>query len=420
MAKVYDKSKNVYDASKERIREQLNNFPDYYVSFSGGKDSGVLVNLVIEVAKEENKLPVKVVFSDLECIYMETERYVKSIMDLKEVEPYWLCLPEIDENASSIYERYYTMWDPLKKDIWARDMPKMNYVINEHNIPKELNKYLNLNSISEWSISKFGEFLCDKNKVDKICNFIGMRADESYGRHMTIATQKNRNKKNQYTYLTKDGCDRTWTSLPIYDWEFSDIWHYYSVNNLDYNRVYDSFLKIGLPYSEMRTCYALGEEQKKSLYIYSLIEPETYDRLVQRVQGVNFGKIYNKTNINRGKIKKPNNITWQEYMHILLADLPEEISYNFKEKFNIVYNYHTKMYCDKLGLDFEFIACDSRKESKEKAKENNMPIKYFFSYETLCGAIIKRDFVFKKYGFGYSKKMEDRITEIKEKWESKL
>lgn len=418
--KVYNKNKNVYEASLERIKWAINNFDDFYVSFSGGKDSGVLVNLVIEVAESLNKLPVKVVFSDLECIYKETERYVKSIMDSDKVKPYWLCLPEIDENASSVYERYYTMWDKNKASIWARDMPSMDYVINENNIPEKLKPYLNLQSISEWSISKFGEYLCDENNVENICNFIGMRADESYGRHMAIATQKHRNKKNQYTYLTKDECNRTWTCLPIYDWNFSDIWHYYACKNLDYNKVYDSFLKIGLPYSEMRTCYALGEEQKKSLYIYSMIEPETYDRLLKRVQGVNFGKLYNKTNINRGKIKKPENVNWEQYMHILLSELPGDISDNFKEKFNLVYNYHKKMYCDKLGLDFSFIECDSRMESKNKSKENDMPIKYFFSYETMCGAIIKRDFVFKKYGFGYSNKMEKRINEIQKKWESKL
>jgi predicted phosphoadenosine phosphosulfate sulfurtransferase len=49
-----------------------------------------------------------------------------------------------------------------------------------------------------------------------------------------------------------------------------------------------------------------------------------------------------------------------------------------------------------------------------------MPIKYFFSYETLCGAVIRRDFVFKKYGFGYSNKMSKRIEEIQGKWNQEL
>jgi predicted phosphoadenosine phosphosulfate sulfurtransferase len=408
---------NVYEASKLRIKENIENFEDFYVSFSGGKDSGVLIHLVIEVAKEMNRLPVKVVFSDLEMIYNETERYAKTIMDMEEVEPYWLCLPEIDENASSIYERYYRMWDDSKKDIWAREMPKMKYVINQHNMDDILKKYVDLNDISEWSISVFGEYLCDKYKLNNICNFIGLRANESYGRYMAIATEKNRIKKNQYTYLTKDKNTRTWTSLPIYDWVFADIWYYYSSNKLDYNRVYDKFLKIGIPESEMRTCYALGEEQKKSLWMYSLIEPETFDRLLQRVEGVNFGKLYNTTNINRGKLKKPANISWKQYVDILLAELPPLAKSNFIEKFNIVYRYHTVMYCDKMNLDFDFIACDSRAEEKIKSKEYDLPYKVFFSYETLCGAIIKRDFVMKVYGFGYSNKMVNRVKNIETDWD---
>src|SRR5690606_11411401 len=314
--KVYNTNINVYEASKIRIKEQINSFPDFYVSFSGGKDSGVLINLVIECATELNRLPVKCVFSDLEAIFMETERYVKSIMEDLNVDPYWLCIEELDDNASSVYERYFKICDSQKKDSWIREMPSMPYVINMNNIDPLFKKYID-GSLENWSIECFGEYLCDKLNIDSICNFIGMRADESYGRHMTIATQKHRNKKNQYTYLTKNEAKRTWTCLPIYDWETSDIWHYYSINNLDYNRVYDSMFKYGLSLSQMRTCSALGEEQKKSLYLWKIIEPDTFDKMINRVQGVNFGANYNHTNLNRGKVVKPKNITWKQYLEIL-------------------------------------------------------------------------------------------------------
>lgn len=415
MAKKY-LDKNVYEASIERIEFALNHFDDFYVSFSGGKDSGVLINLVIDVAKKLNKLPVKTVFSDLECIYQKTVDYTKHIMELPEVEPYWLCFDEIDQNASSVFERYYRMWDESKKEKWIRPMPKENYVINIHNCPSEFKKYLKLDSIDDWSIEMIGEYFCDISGAKNICNFIGMRADESYGRHMAIKTQKNRNKINNHTYMTKNEATRTWTCLPIYDWCFPDIWKYYTLENKNYNIVYDDFLKIGIPESEMRTCFAFGEEQKKSLWMWSQIESETWEKLVNRVEGANFGKIYNHTNINRGKIKKPDNVTWKEYCNILLNNLPPLAKDNFTEKFEIVYNYHKKMYSEKEGIDFNLIECDSRKEAKNKVIETGLSIKYFFSYETLCGAIIKRDFVFKKYGFGYSNKMLKRVEEMQKKW----
>jgi len=403
---------NVYEAAKERITDSINHFEDFYISFSGGKDSGVLVNLVIEVAKELNRLPIKVVFSDLEVIYQETSRYVQSIMDLPEVEPYWLCVEELEDNASSVYERFYKTWDKNKKDLWVRDMPDMSYVINIDNCPKDFRKYLKLGNIDYWSVYSFGEYLCDKNNTNNICNFIGMRSSESYGRHMAIATEKNRIKRNPYTYLTKEHSPRTWTSLPIFDWTFSDIWHYYAINEKDYNRVYDSMYRLGLSQSQMRTCFAFGEEQKKSLWMWHTVEPETWNKMIERVEGANFGKIYNHTNLNRGKVIKPKNITWKEYTDILLAELPPLTKENFEEKFMITFRYHKTMYEDKLGIPKEVYIQDSVKDAKNKSKETGLSIKHFIAWEHLAGAIIKRDFVFKKYGFGYSDKMQKRIENM--------
>ena len=39
---------NVYEAVQERLKMVFDNFDYVYVSFSGGKDSGVLLNLRVE------------------------------------------------------------------------------------------------------------------------------------------------------------------------------------------------------------------------------------------------------------------------------------------------------------------------------------------------------------------------------------
>lgn len=394
---------NVYQAAISRIKEAINHFPDFYVSFSGGKDSGVLVNLVIEAAKELNQLPVKVVFSDLEAIYQETARYAKSIMDMPEVEPYWLCFEEVEDNASSVYERYYRTWDKGKSNKWVRDMPDMNYVINDANCPASLRKYMT-GRLEDWTLTNFGEWICDEGHSESICNFIGMRSDESYGRHMAVAAAKFRTKLNPHTYLTKNGADRTWTCLPLHDWSTADVWKYYAETGHDYNRVYDSMYRLGLSMSQMRTCFAFGEAQKKSLWQWQAIEPETWERMCRRVEGANFGKIYNHTNISRNQIQKPEHITWEEYLSILLSSLPPIVRSNFEEKFEIAFRYHKTMYEDKLNIHKSVYIQDSRKSAKEKSAETGLSIKHFISYETLCWAILKRDFVFERYGFGHSKK----------------
>ena len=50
MIKGYEK-RNVYDALQERFHYLFQEFPNIYISFSGGKDSGVLLNLLLDFKK---------------------------------------------------------------------------------------------------------------------------------------------------------------------------------------------------------------------------------------------------------------------------------------------------------------------------------------------------------------------------------
>jgi predicted phosphoadenosine phosphosulfate sulfurtransferase len=408
---------NVLEAAKSRIEEAILGHADFYVSFSGGKDSGVLLELVIEVARDLGRLPVKAVFSDLEIIFEETARYTRSQMDRPEVDGYWLCVPELENNASSVYQRYFRYWGKNEQP-WSRDMPDMDYVITEDNMPDWLRPYYNSRTTNEWTITRIGEALCDKNGTADIINFIGMRDDESYGRLMNVRCMKNRDKKNPHTYRYVDGSTpRTWICLPIHDWKVSDIWHYYATNQLDYNRVYDAMWKMGIPPHEQRTCFAFGEEQSKTLHQWCVIEPVTWDRMVNRVQGANFGKMYNHTRINSGKVKKPDHLTWREYTKMLMASLPPESREIFEEKFKIVFWYHWHHYEVKENIPKSVYIQDSRADCKAVMAQTGLKQKYFITWETLASAIIKRDFVFKKYGFGYSNKMQDKIERLYEKWQ---
>ena len=52
--KKYNKNKNVYEASLERIDYIFKNFERIYISFSGGKDSGIMLNLTLQYMRENN------------------------------------------------------------------------------------------------------------------------------------------------------------------------------------------------------------------------------------------------------------------------------------------------------------------------------------------------------------------------------
>jgi len=72
---------SVYDAAIERLDFIFAHFTRVYVSFSGGKDSGVLLNLVCDYIRDR-QLPVKigVQIMDNEANYNHREEFMHRIL----------------------------------------------------------------------------------------------------------------------------------------------------------------------------------------------------------------------------------------------------------------------------------------------------------------------------------------------------
>ena len=90
--KIYQE-KNVYEAAVERFDYIYSHFEKVYVSFSNGKDSGVLLNLAIEAARRAGKLPVKALYIDFEAQYKHAIDFTHRMFERPEVEGWWVCLP---------------------------------------------------------------------------------------------------------------------------------------------------------------------------------------------------------------------------------------------------------------------------------------------------------------------------------------
>jgi len=120
------------------------------------------------------------------------------------------------------------------------------------------------------------------------------------------------------------------------DWRTKDIWIYNKKAQKCYNHIYDLMHQAGVPLSQQRLCQPYGDDQKKGLWLYHILEPQSWFMVVSRVNGANSGSLYiNETgNINGvNKINLPPGHTYKSFCNLLLSTLPEISRNHFIERF---------------------------------------------------------------------------------------
>ncbi len=317
---------NVLEAARERIAWTFDTFPRVYVSFSAGKDSTVMLHLVADEARKRGR-KFGLLLIDLEGQYKLTidhaHRCVEMYADL--IDLHWVCLPIHLRNAVSVYEPFWKCWDTEAKDAWIRPMPECAV-----RTPDAYPFFFDGMEFEEF-VELFGEWYA--NGKETAC-FVGIRTDESLNRFRTIVQSKK---------VTKDGkrytskvTDHVFNAYPIYDWHSADLWTYHAKNpDKPHNRLYDLMLKAGVPLGHMRICQPYGDDQRRGLWLFHLIEPETWSRVVARVNGANGGALYVQEwgNINgyRG-ITKPAGHSWQSFADLLVLSMPPKTQEHYQNK----------------------------------------------------------------------------------------
>lgn len=109
---------DVLTAAQERVAWTFDNFDRVYVSFSAGKDSTLMLHLVMAEAKRRDR-KVGVLLVDLEGQYRLTMEHAEKCfaMYADHVEPFWCALPIALRNAVSVYQPKWTCWDPGQEEI---------------------------------------------------------------------------------------------------------------------------------------------------------------------------------------------------------------------------------------------------------------------------------------------------------------
>lgn len=324
--KVYI-DKSVLQASKERVSQIFDNFESYYISFSGGKDSTVMSHLVMEEAIRRGK-KVGLLIIDLEAQYKQTIDHVNEMVEMyrDHIELHWFCGELLLRNAVSDYQPKWVCWDEEKKDIWVREKPKYASDLTQYDfyVPKmEFEEFMVL----------FGEWY---GKGELCAGFIGIRADESLHRYRAIVSNKTGLMFNNWKFTTKVS-KNLFNVYPIYDWRTEDIWIFHSKHKeYPHNAVYDMMTRAGVKLSNQRLCQPYGDDQKRGLWLYHILEPLTWYKLLNRVSGVNSGSLYiqERGNINGyNDVTCPENHTWQSYTNMLLKSLPKKTQDHYKERF---------------------------------------------------------------------------------------
>lgn len=319
---------DVYEKTKQRLKVAFDDFENVLVAVSMGKDSGVLMNLAYEYAKETNQLhKLSMYYQDYEAGYKYTHEYAdrlfKQMHDI--ANRYWLCVPHSAACSVSMYEPKWIPWDDDKKDIWTRPMPDYDYVVNLHNKPDDF-KFKKGDS-GFFTRIEFGQWFARAHGTTAL--LVGLRADESLTRR-TIFTSNRRVDLHKGHRYTKKISDTVHNFYPIYDWKTSDIWVSNAKFGWDYNRIYDLYYQAGVPIGQMRVASPFHRCGQSDLKLFRVIDPDNWGRMIGRVNGCNFGGTYGSTSaMAYRKISKPDHFTWKEYAEFLINTLPG----NTKKKF---------------------------------------------------------------------------------------
>jgi len=244
---------------------------------------------------------------------------------------------------------------------------------------------------------------------------IGIRSDESINRFRTIVSDKKvRYKGKGWTTQVKlnDTALSTYNFYPLYDWRTEDVWGAVSKLNLKYNHIYELLYKNGVSIHEQRLCQPYGDDQRSSLDQFRSLEPETWEKVLNRVEGVNFGNIYSRTSL-LGNIKseKPEHMTWQQYAVFLLESLglyAPELRDHYYRKIRKFLDWYEKREGYKLS--------DIPDEADKKLESN----KKVPSWRRIARAIERNDFWLSRLSFSQTKSDVELLKEMKEKYRTNL
>lgn len=364
---------DVLTSTNKRIKFLFDNYDNIQLAFSGGKDSTVLFHLINEEAKKRDRKFI-LYFQDQEAEYQGTADFVEWAMKQPNVIPLWYQVPIFMTNAASHQQLFLWAWGIGEK--WVRKKHPIAIQEIKTRYPKRFYKF-NL-----W----VGQNL--RKRKGTCVSIIGLRAEESYDRRFVMFGED-----SEMFWLRRK--NEPYKAYPIIDWSYKDVWKYLIENNYKYNKIYDKMYMIGGSLRSFRVSNLVHEKAFRCLTDLQELEPETYNKLEERLKGVHSAAIYGDESLMYSIKKLPKKFkTWKEYKDFLLENIHIDLKKLFEYQWSrfgdtedvgaCKYMVKRILLCDWEGAitwsrDFEFNYTKGQILFKNKQKREDRVIKKWFN-----------------------------------------
>jgi predicted phosphoadenosine phosphosulfate sulfurtransferase len=295
-------------------------------------------------------------------------------------------------------EPEWTAWEESKRNLWVRE--KSDVSIKDG----EAFPFWYDGIMFEEFVPTFAQWYAEGG----LCGcFVGIRAQESLNRFRAISRDKPAFEGKRHT---TNVVENVWNVYPIYDWKTEDIWTFHGKTGKSYNKLYDRMHQAGMTIHQMRICEPMGDESRKGLWLYQVVEPLTWAKILLRVNGANTGKVYANSRGNvmgNHTISLPEGHTWESFAKSLLGSSPPKTAEHYKNKIAVYINWwKSRGYPEGIPDEVPL-----KIENTGKAP----------SWRRVCKTILKNDYWCKYLGFSPTKtsaykKYEDLMKRRRSKW----
>ncbi|MFW5720778.1 MAG: DUF3440 domain-containing protein, partial [Bacteroidota bacterium] len=381
-----------------------------------------------ELRKRNQKIGLLIV--DLEAQYKKTIEHIKKMVDRYSdcFEVFWVALPLHLRNAVSVFEPQWICWDKDRKDMWVRE--QKDYMVTDYDYFPFYEYAMEFEDFVAEFIKWYSQRKSGRKRLTS--SAVGIRTQESLNRWKAIHQHQGCNFLGK-KYLNKIDKNII-NSYPIYDWKTEDIWKAVELNNWEYNTIYDDMYQSGKSIHDCRICQPYGDDQRRGLDLFRKCEPETWEKVVNRVSGANYGNLYcGSVLLGNRKVELPKNMTWKSYLDFLLKTIPKYQAEWYKSIFKKWFKWW-----EENGTDEYFN--NWLNKTKNKNVKNNIVkyAKYFKKYKTskvleeapqalesrgiavsykrMVKAVYKNDILCHSLGYGRVKNLYYILDDFKKKY----